>query len=91
MFVEEGKKYDLKKAIISAIRNNAKAYLNPPIKNIGYKGILKTSVEIKKWFANSKNIKYEFITTAQLMEKAGTGGALFRNLYRDIIKSLFKT
>ncbi len=37
------KKFDLKEAIITAVRNNATEYLNPPITNIGYKGILKTS------------------------------------------------
>jgi hypothetical protein len=72
-------------AIVTAITNNAMAHLNPPIKNIGYKGILKTSTEIKKWFARSSNIEDEFCTTAFLMEKAGTGGALFRNLYRDFL------
>jgi hypothetical protein len=81
--------YDLKKAIVFAIKNNAKDYLNPPIKNIGYKGILKASEEIKKWFKNSKDIKSEFETTAMLMEKAGTGGALFRNLYRDFLKESY--
>ena len=81
-----GDSYDLEQAIISAIRNNAKDYLSPPIKNIGYKGILKTSTEIKKWFKNSNNISRDFKTTAMLMEKAGTGGALFRNLYRDFLK-----
>jgi hypothetical protein len=81
-----GKAYDLKETIKRAIRNNAKDYLNPPISNIGYKGILKTSEEIKKWFKNSKNIENEFSTTAMLMEEAGTGGALFRNLYRDFLK-----
>ncbi|HFB99182.1 MAG TPA: DUF4872 domain-containing protein, partial [Phaeodactylibacter sp.] len=65
---------------------NAVDYLNPPIKNISYKGILKTSSEIKKWFKNTKNIKRDFQTTAMLMEKAGTGGSLFRNLYRDFLK-----
>ena len=44
------KKYDLKKEIMQAIGNNAKNYLNPPIENISYKGILKTSKEIIKWF-----------------------------------------
>jgi len=81
-----GDSYDLEQAIVSAIRNNAKDYLSPPIKNIGYKGILKTSTEIKKWFKNSNNISRDFKTTAMLMEKAGTGGALFRNLYRDFLK-----
>ena len=80
------KDFVLEEAILKAIKNNAHDYLNPPIKNIGYKGILKTSVEIKKWFQKSKNIEKEFRTTAMLMEKAGTGGAIFRNFYRDFLK-----
>lgn len=42
--------YDLKQAIKKAISNNVQEYLNPPISNLGYKGILKTATEIKKWF-----------------------------------------
>ncbi|OGY86956.1 MAG: lantibiotic ABC transporter [Candidatus Kerfeldbacteria bacterium RIFOXYA2_FULL_38_24] len=82
--------YDLKKAVLIAIKNNAKDYLNPPIKNIGYKGILKASEEIKTWFKNSKDIQGDFKTTAMLMEKAGTGGAIFRNLYRDFLKESYE-
>jgi len=82
-------KYDLSEAIVAAISNNTKEYLNPPIKNIGYKGILKTSVEIKEWFKKSADIENEFCTTAMLMEQAGTGGALFRNLYRDFLKEAY--
>lgn len=85
-FHKTDKTFDLKKAIVTAIRNNAKDYLNPPITNIGYKGILKTSSEISKWYKTSKDIEGDFKTTAMLMEKAGTGGALFRNLYRDFLK-----
>lgn len=84
------KTHDLKKVIRKAIYNNASEFLNPPIKNIGYKGILKTSTEIKKWFNNSKDIKGDFQTTAMLMEKAGTGGSLFRNLYRDFLKESYE-
>ncbi|MBF0553970.1 MAG: BtrH N-terminal domain-containing protein [Nitrospirae bacterium] len=84
------KDYNIKEAALAAIRNNAADYLNPPIKNIGYKGVLKTSYEIKKWFKNSKNIKRDFKTTALLMEKGGTGGALFRNLYRDFLKEVYE-
>lgn len=80
------KDYELMNAIKTAVNNNANDYLNPPISNIGYRGILKTSVEIKKWFKNSKDVARDFTTTAMLMEKAGTGGALFRNLYRDFLK-----
>jgi hypothetical protein len=81
---------DLKSAILSAIRNDANDFLNPPITNIAYKGILKTSQEIIKWFKRSENIEYEFRTAAMLMEKAGTGGALFRNLFRDFLGEAYE-
>ena len=80
-----GKFCKLVKAILPAMQRNASEYLNPPIQNIGYKGIIKTASEIKKWFHNER-MATEFSTLAMLMEKAGTGGALFRNLYRDFIK-----
>lgn len=82
--------YSLDDAVVKAISNNAREYLNPPIKNMYYKGILKTSIELKTWFARSANIQHEFETTAMLMETAGTGGALFRNLYRDFLKEAFE-
>lgn len=81
---------DLKTAIIIAIRNNAIEHINPPITNIGYKGIFKTSSEIVKWFKTSNDIENDFKTSAMLMEKAGTGGALFRNLYRDFLKESYE-
>lgn len=83
------KNFNLKTAILTAIRNNANDYINPPITNLGYKGILKTSSEIIKWFKSSKDIENDFKMTAMLMEKAGTGGALFRNLYRDFLKESY--
>lgn len=82
--------YDLKTASINAIRSNAREYINPPISNVGYKGILKTSAEIIKWFETSKDVENDFKTTALLMERAGTGGALFRNLYRDFLKECYE-
>lgn len=84
------KKQDVKKAIINAIHNNAKDYLTSPTQNNNYKGILKTSIEIKKWFNNSKNIERDFKMMAKFIEKGGTGGALFRNLYRDFLKESYE-
>lgn len=84
------KDFDLKTAIITAIKNNAALYINPPIANVGYKGILKTSTEIVKWYKTSKDIEGEFKTSAMLMERAGTGGALFRNLYRDFLAESYE-
>lgn len=77
---------DLQEVIKKAIYANATEFLNPPIQNLGYKGILKTSSEIKKWFKSSKNIKRDFQTCASLMERGGTGGSLFRNIYSDFLK-----
>ncbi|HJS01809.1 MAG TPA: BtrH N-terminal domain-containing protein [Flavobacterium sp.] len=83
------RKFDKENAILTAICNNAKDYLNPPINNIGYKGILKTSKEIYAWFDTTKDIEGDFSNSAILMERAGTGGALFRNLYRDFLKESY--
>ncbi|KAA3628959.1 MAG: DUF4872 domain-containing protein [Bacteroidetes bacterium] len=83
---KNGKLTDLRVAVRTALLNNAIEFLNPPIKNISYKGILKTSTEIYKWFQNSSDVKRDFQTTGMLMERAGTGGALFRNIYRDFLK-----
>lgn len=80
---------EIKQVIKKSIFNNANDFLNPPIKNLGFKGIKKTASEIKKWFKESKDIKGEFQTSAMLMERAGTGGALFRNLYRDYLKEAY--
>ena len=82
--------YGLKTAILTAIKNNTADYLNPPITNIGYKGILKTSTELIKWFKTSENLEKDFKMTAMLMEKAGTGGAIFRNLYRDFLAESYE-
>ena len=79
----------LQPVIKKAIIKNANDFLNPPIKNLGYRGIKKTAVEIKKWFNESNDIKNEFQTSAMLMERAGTGGALFRNLYKDFLKESY--
>lgn len=86
---KQGETTPLKDAVLTAIRANAKAYLNPPIINLNYKGIEKTSKEIIKWFDRSKNIQEEFATSAMIMERAGTGGAIFRNFYRDFLKEAY--
>jgi hypothetical protein len=73
-------------AVRAALTKNSYNYLNPPIRNIGNKGIVKMSAEILKWPSRSNNIEHDLCLTALLMERAGTGGALFRNLYRDFLK-----
>lgn len=73
-------------ALRESLTKNAHDYLNPPIRNIGNKGIVKMSKEILKWPSRSNHFEHDLCLTALLMERAGTGGALFRNLYRDYLK-----
>ncbi len=79
-------KIDLKTCIETAIRKNADSMLNPPIKNIGVKGIEKFSEEIKKWHRRSKKPERDFLNFYIMWETAGTGGAGFRNLYHSFLE-----
>lgn len=53
-------------------------------------GIAKASKHITGWFLNSRNQSAEFKMAAMLMERAGTGGALFRNFYRDFLEESYQ-
>ncbi len=77
---------DLKRAVITAIKNNTDAFLNPPISNLTYRGIEKLGTELPKWMDMAENPAQDLVLTGSLMEDAGTGGSLFRNLYRDFLK-----
>jgi hypothetical protein len=78
-----GKTIDFKTIVKTAIKNNANAYLNPPISNLAYRGIQKLGKELTKWLDMTKNPEQDLVLSAELMEGAGTDGALFRNFYRD--------
>ncbi|WP_081236437.1 BtrH N-terminal domain-containing protein [Streptomyces viridosporus] len=71
--------------IIPAIKTCADAFLNPPIANLGHRGIEKTAEQVPKWLQRSSSPQDDLPRAAVLMERAGTGGALFRNLYRDFL------
>ncbi|MFC8075048.1 BtrH N-terminal domain-containing protein [Streptomyces sp. NPDC057307] len=71
--------------IIPAIKTCADAFLNPPIANLGHRGIEKTAKQVPKWLRRSDSPQEDLPRAAALMERAGTGGALFRNLYRDFL------
>jgi hypothetical protein len=76
---------ELPEVVRGAIRQNAAEYLGAPISNFGHRGIEKTSREIVKWPERSHNLAADLTYTSRLMERGGTGGALFRNLYRDFL------
>ncbi len=76
---------DLAKCIRSAVRGNARDYLSPAFKGASYLGIRKLADSLPEWLEISKKPAQDFELVALLMEKAGTGGSLFRNFYRDFL------
>jgi hypothetical protein len=69
----------------AAVRANAEDFLDPPIANLGYKGIAKAARLVPGWLDRSTEPRHDLTLAATLMERGGTGGALFRNLYRDFL------
>ncbi|MEU6714902.1 BtrH N-terminal domain-containing protein [Nonomuraea sp. NPDC046802] len=71
--------------LIPAIKACADAFLAAPIANLGHRGIEKAARQVPKWLLRTDEPKRDLPQAAELMEKAGTGGALFRALYRDFL------
>jgi hypothetical protein len=71
--------------ISAAITACADAFLHPPIANLGHRGIEKAGKLVRTWLQRTDDPQRDLPQAALLMEKAGTGGALFRNLYRDFL------
>ena len=72
-------------AVTSAIRACAEEFLNPPIANLGNRGILTAAQRVRSLHARVPNPRRDLPAISTIMERAGTGGALFRNLYRDFL------
>ncbi|MDA0565721.1 BtrH N-terminal domain-containing protein [Streptomonospora sp. S1-112] len=76
---------DPRERIVPAITACARAFLDPPIANIGHRGIEKAARLVPGWLRRAADPRRDLPQAALLMERAGTGGALFRNLYRDFL------
>jgi hypothetical protein len=76
---------DLGTAVRAAVRGNARAFLNPPIANLGHRGIGKAAKLVPTWLTRSADPSRDLPLAATLMERGGTGGALFRAMYRDFL------
>lgn len=72
-------------SIRKAIRANAISYLNPPIKNFGASGIRKTAAMAPDWLDTIKDAPQQLMQMGMLIEQGGTGGGLFRRMYRDFL------
>ena len=76
---------DLAAAIPKAIRANARAYLSPAFQGASYLGIGKLAASLPRWHEQADTPTEDLALAALLMERAGTGGAVFRNFYRDFL------
>jgi hypothetical protein len=78
----------LEEIIPSAIRENADALLNPPIRNVGVKGMIKWSKELAKYpklIPDPKNLAHALMMHYIYIETGGSGGAIFRQIYSDFL------
>lgn len=78
----------LEDIIPDAIRENADALLNPPISNVGVKGMVRWSKELVKYprmFPDPRSLVHALMMHYVYIETGGSGGAIFRQIYRDFL------
>ncbi len=81
--------FDIKKAIIKAIRKNCFFMLNIPIPFLGVKGIYRFADKVLKWPAiavDAENLSHQVIKIHLFLEEQGTGGGGFRFMYATFLK-----
>ncbi|MEV0241544.1 BtrH N-terminal domain-containing protein [Streptomyces sp. NPDC050674] len=76
---------DLGKAARRGIRSAAETFLNPPISNVGYKGMHKVADLIPQWLDDLESPADGLSRIWTVMEDAGTGGGLFRTIWADFL------
>jgi hypothetical protein len=76
------------KDIDAAIRQTVQAQLEPPIKNMGVKGLRHTAREILKWphYFDDFNLRMNLYNIYIYVEIGGTGGGSFRYMYARFLK-----
>ncbi|MFX1267774.1 MAG: BtrH N-terminal domain-containing protein, partial [Promethearchaeota archaeon] len=79
---------NLKEIIPTAIKANVNYMYNPPIRNMGLTGFEKWRKMLPTWATNfnDDNLLFGIVSVFIYMETGGTGGAMFRILYRDFLK-----
>ncbi|MGW0205499.1 BtrH N-terminal domain-containing protein [Streptomyces sp. NPDC003233] len=76
----------LAKACRSSVLATAQEFLNPPITNMGFKGIAKTGALLPTWRDRLDRPAEAMSTVGTSMEEGGTGGGLFRTLWAQFLE-----
>ncbi len=79
---------DLVEVLPVAIKKNAQFMFHPPMRNMGLTGFQKWRDMLPTWGAkfNNDELLFGLASVFIYMETGGTGGAMFRKLYRDFLK-----
>jgi hypothetical protein len=74
--------------IYSSIQQTVEALLQPPIKNIGVKGLRHSAREIEKWpgVFDDHDLRMNLFSIYIFFEIGGTGGGCFRYMYSRFLK-----
>src|SRR5687768_4664749 len=78
-------RHDVGAGVRNAIARYAHADHKPHIANLGHRGIAKAAQQVTRWLGRSGDPSRDLPLAAMLMERGGTGGALFRVMYRDFL------
>ncbi|MGW0989983.1 BtrH N-terminal domain-containing protein [Streptomyces sp. NPDC002486] len=76
---------DLGEAARRAVRTTAESFLNPPIANLGFKGMHKAADLMPGWIDDLASPREALVEMATIMEEGGTGGGLFRTMWADFL------
>ncbi len=74
--------------VFSSIQQTIDSQLNPPIKNVGVKGLRHASKEIRKWqnTFDDQQLRMNLFTLYIFFEIGGTGGGCFRYMYSRFLR-----
>ena len=74
--------------VYSAVNQTVDSMLNPPISNLGVKGIRRSAKEIVKWpdKFEDKELRMNLFTVYIFVEIGGTGGGCFRYMYSRFLE-----
>jgi hypothetical protein len=79
----------LEEIIPPAVRENADFMLNPPISNMGARGIMRWKKELRRYpkiLPDNQTIAQALIEHFVYIEVGGSGGSLFRRMYSNFLK-----
>jgi len=80
------------KDIYAAIKQTSETMLNPPIKNIGVKGMRHAAKELLKWpeMFEENDLRMNLFSIYIFVEIGGTGGGCFRYMYSRFLEESAK-